>query len=187
MLARQQLCLTNLAEQNSTTIPIETTEERALESLKKILGGSRDIPALILQADCLLEWHSFLSFKEQYGPAGDPLTVAYFNSNYPPGAMTYKPSFLHERLEKVVPTLRLLAKALSTGANHFFALDRALADTLGSIDPDSRLAMLGRFMLYAEVQQARRMAAQGRFSFDVWWPEDLRVIVDKARAAYRPK
>jgi hypothetical protein len=155
--------------------------------LQKSLHHTVDVPTLVLQADCLLDWHSFLSFKEQNGPAGDPLTVAYFEKIYPPGAMVYLPSFLDERLEKVIPTLRLIAQGLATGKNDLCALDQGLAEALRAIDPDRRVAMLGRFMRYAEVEQARRMAAQGRFSFDVWWPEDLRVIVEKARTDNRRK
>jgi hypothetical protein len=113
--------------------------------------------------------------------------VAYFQTNYPPGAMIYRPSFLDERLEKVVPTLRLIAQSLASGSNDFFALDEGLGETLKAIDREHRLAILGRFMIYAEVQQARRMAAQGRFSFDVWWPEDLRQLIENARNARPPQ
>lgn len=157
------------------------------DSLRKILDHTADVRALVLQADCLLEWHSFLSSKDLHGPAGDPSTVAYFENNYPPGAMTYFPSFIDERLEAVVPTLRLLAESLGKGDNDLCSLDSGLSETLRSIDREERLVMLGHFMQNAGVEQARRMAAQGRFSFDLWWPDDLRVIVEKVRADNRRK
>jgi len=110
--------------------------------LKGLFGRAVDVRSLALQADCLLEWHSFLSRRQQDGrPAGDSTTVDYFKYNYQQGALTYLPSFVHEPLHEVIPTLRLIAKGLRKGGEPL-SLDEGLSEVLRNIHPDHRLVCL---------------------------------------------
>src|SRR6185295_8219061 len=142
------------------------------------------VQALVLQADCILEWHSFLSLR-QHGKraASEPVIVDYFASTYPPGALARYPCFYRERLDGVFSTLRLIATALDKAQESRVALDEGLAKVMHSIDRDRRLVMLGNFMIYAHGEQSSQMFQNGRMPYDVSWPDDLRAVFDLARSA----
>ncbi len=158
------------------------------DRIARIVGGQPDVQTLVLQADCLLEWHSFLSFlKLGKRTAGEPAIVDYYASTYPPNALRREPCFYRERLERVFSILRLIAMALDTGQESLIALDDGLAKVMHGIDRDRRLVMLGNFMIYAHGEQSSRMFQSNRWPYDVSWPDDLKAIMDSARTANSEK
>lgn len=153
------------------------------DHIKAVLGRVVGVPALVLQADCLIEWHSFLSSAQLNGrQAGDQKTIDYFAMTYGKNALNHTPAFVREELYHVIPTLRLIATALRSGDNNFCALDAGLASVLRGIDPNRRLLMLGNFIIYAEKEYYQRRLPGS----DVWWPDDLGEIVEKARSEEMP-
>ncbi len=101
---------------------------------------------LILQADCLLEWHSFLSYPTQGNvQAGTAETIMYLKGTYGEWALDRYSCFTRERLDVVFPTLRELARSLTVGKKNHYALDKGLGEVLSKLSLDQRRAMLVKF------------------------------------------
>lgn len=151
--------------------------------IKRIVGESEEISRIMRRADCLLEWHSFLSFPEQRRrPAGSTETVEYLTTKYPAGALRHFPFFIRERLSEVSAALQLIAENFINGQNNFFSLDEGLTTVLRTIDRSRREVMFGNYLVYSAGEQAERMSQSGRFAYSVYWPERLQNLVEKADA-----
>ncbi len=64
------------------------------DRIEAIAGGKEAMRIGVLQFDCLVDFHSVLSFRGQ----GEPETVKYFDTAYPKVSTTFYPNFTHENL-----------------------------------------------------------------------------------------
>jgi hypothetical protein len=80
-----------------------------------------------------------------------------------------------------------LWQAIQTKENNFWILDGRLAKVIGGLDLERRQRLLARFLIYAEREQKQYMHSRGRFSYDVFWPEEIRKLVETVRALDQPQ
>lgn len=148
------------------------------DRIEKILGGKKGIKAAIIQTDCLVDWHSFLSFQGQ----GEPETVQFYERWLPTVRTDFHPNFTFERYEFILPMVQKLWSSIFTNEQNFWLFDPRLAEAFLRIDTERRKQMLARFLLYAQKLQSDWMWANGRFSYDMPWPEDIAKTVAAVRA-----
>jgi hypothetical protein len=67
------------------------------DRIAKLLGGKTGMKSAVLQVDCLIEWHSYLSFDGQ----GAPETVRYFKERYPNVSTIYYNAHFRRKLTRL--------------------------------------------------------------------------------------
>jgi hypothetical protein len=144
------------------------------DRIEGILGGKERMKTAALQLDCLIDWHSFMSFR-QYG---EPETVTYFSETYPNVFTEYHQRYYLEHFSYIMPLVEKLWRFLqSKRQKNFYLLDLGLANAFAQIDLPRRKQMLARFLAAAESEQARWMFANNRIPYEVHWLSDLEYLV----------
>jgi len=139
----------------------------------------------VLQANCLLDWHSFLGFARIDGikvRAGDPETVKFFKETYPSTTTAFHPSYFHEPPTLLTPFIIRLWEALSRTSGSFLSLDPKLDTVLAGISVERRRLLLGRFLVSVQQQHEQWMFQQRRHAFFVDWPREIQDVVNKVRS-----
>lgn len=151
------------------------------DRIEAIIGGKEAMRFAVLQFDCLVEFHSFMSVSGREN--GEPETVAYFDQTYPNVATNFHPNFTHENLQIVMPLVEKLWSALQTdGEKNYWLLDSGLAKVIAGIDVERRKRMLARFLISAEQEhRAWTWATQRIPSRTFWRPNDLAELVKSQR------
>lgn len=151
------------------------------DRIEGILGGKERMKTAALQLDCLVDWHSFMSFRGY----GEPETVAYFSEIYPDVINEYHQRYYLEHFNYIMPFVEKLWRViLSEREKNFYLLDLGLTNAFAQIDLPRRKQMLGRFLAAAEREQARWMFANNRIPYDVQWPSELEDLVREIQSAH---
>jgi hypothetical protein len=154
------------------------------ERIRSIVGDDEVIKGAVLQLDCLVDWHSFMSDKR----IKETETVKFFDETFPQVATWFIPNYTHESFPRYIgPLINRLWQAIQTKENNFWILDGRLAKVIGGLDLERRQRLLARFLIYAEREQKQYMHSRGRFSYDVFWPEEIRKLVETVRALDQPQ
>lgn len=138
----------------------------------------------VLQANCLLEWHSFIGFPKVDDltmRAGEPETIQFFRKKYPSASINFHPSFFHEPPSLLTPLVVRLWESLTGSGQSFLSLDRELDAVLVQIEVDRRKRMFGRFLVHAKAQHDQWMFQQMRHPYLVDWPRDIQEVMDSVR------
>ncbi|HEU0175293.1 MAG TPA: RNA-binding domain-containing protein [Blastocatellia bacterium] len=149
------------------------------DRIAKLLGGKTGMKSAVLQVDCLIEWHSYLSFDEQ----GAPETVRYFRERYPNVGTIYYPSFFQEDFSHIAPLINKLWATVRTGGgemNDWFVLP-GLVDAFRKIEIERRQHLLGKFLLGISKEQSRVMLTNNRMPYRVYWPPEIAALVKRVR------
>jgi len=149
------------------------------DRIEKLLGGKTGMKSAVLQVDCLIEWHSHLSFDGQ----GTPETVRYFRERYPNVGTSYFPDFFQEDFSHIEPLINKLGAAVRTGGgemNDWFVLP-GLVDAFREVEIERRQHLLGKFLLYISREQSRTMLANNRMPYRVHWPPEIAALVNRVR------
>jgi hypothetical protein len=139
----------------------------------------------VLQANCLLDWHSFLGFAKVDGikvRAGEPETVKFFKEKYPSTTTAFHASYFHEPPTLLTPFVVRLWEALSRTSGPFLSLDPGLDAVLALIDIERRRHLLARFLLSVQQQHEEWMFQQRRHPYFVDWPREIQDAVNKVRS-----
>jgi len=149
------------------------------DRIAKLLGGKTGMESAMLQVDCLIEWHSYLSFDEQ----GPPEIVRYFRERYPNVSTIYYPDFFQEDFSHITPLMNKLWAAVRSGGgemNDWFVLP-GLVDAFREVEIERRQHLLGKFLLYISREQSRTMLANNRMPYRVHWPPEIAALVNRVR------
>lgn len=142
-------------------------------------SNQESVKISMLQANCLLEWHSFISMKgANEGPAGEPETVRFFQDKYPSVRTDFHPSFVHEPPQLIAPLIVRMWDLLSRKSETFLSLDPTLDSVISGIDLERRKEMLGRFLVSVRKQHQEYMFQQSRFPFSFNWPPEIQAVVN---------
>ena len=149
------------------------------DRIEAIAGGKEAMRIGVLQFDCLVDFHSVMSFSGQ----GEPETADYFDAVYPNVNTTFYPHFTHEHLQLVLPLVDKLWSALQTGGeNNYWLFDGGLAKVVAKIDVQRRKTLLARFLVYAEKERGSWMWATQRLPTPTYWrPEELKELIKSLR------
>jgi len=148
------------------------------DRIERLLGGKGRIKAAVLQVDCLVDWHSFLSFAER----GEPETVQYYQQSFAAVSKTFHPNFTFEHFKHILPLINQLWTVIhTTGEKNYWLVLPGLAEAFGRIDPARRELALGRFLTYAEQIQSNWMSRNNRFPYDMPWPTEVADLVRRVR------
>jgi MinD-like ATPase involved in chromosome partitioning or flagellar assembly len=139
----------------------------------------------VLQANCLLEWHSFLGFSrtDEASRAGEPETVKFFKDKYPSATTNFHPSFFHEPPTLLTPLIVRLWEALTRSSSSFLSLDPELDTVLAGIDVERRKLLFARFLISVQKQHEQWMFQQSRHPFFVDWPREIQEVVSQVQNA----
>jgi len=149
------------------------------DRIEKLLGGKTGMKSAVLQVDCLIEWHSHLSFDGQ----GAPETVRYFKERYPKVGTNYFPDFFQENFSHIEPLINKLWAAVRTGGgemNDWFVLP-GLVDAFRKIEIERRQHLLGKFLLDISKEQSQKMLAKNRMPYRIYWPPEIAALVKRVR------
>jgi len=155
------------------------------DRIEKLLGGKTGMKSAVLQVDCLIEWHSHLSFDGQ----GTPETVRYFRERYAKVGTTYFPDFFQENFSHIEPLINKLWAAVRTGGgemNDWFVLP-GLVDVFRKIEIERRQYLLGKFLLDISKEQSQKMLADNRMPYRVHWPPEIAALVKRVRESEAAK
>jgi hypothetical protein len=149
------------------------------DRIEVIAGGKEAIRNGVLQFDCLVDFHSFMSLSGQ----GEPETVSYFDTAYPNVSTTFYPNFTHESLQIVTPLVNKIWSALQTGGERdYWLFDTSLANVVAKIDVERRKRLLAKFLVYAEKERGSWMWATQRIPSSTYWhPTELAELVKSQR------
>lgn len=149
--------------------------------IQHLIGNREKVNEMMLQADCFVDWLSFLGIPElNKRKAGEIETISYFEGDFPDISVTFRPSYIYYPLHKVNPLISQMLNAINNNNHNFLTLDNNLANVLSKIDIERRKKLLGRFVLYMQEEQAKQMIQRGRMPFNVYWPDAIQDIVDLA-------
>jgi len=152
------------------------------DRIEELVGGKKAMRRAVLEIDCLIDWHSFMSQRSWgSGQAGEPEVVEYVRNTFPNVSTVFHPNFTHEPLNNVIPLIERLWTAIHTGNKNFYLLDAGWARAFAAIDLERREQLLARFLTYAESKHSEWMWTTRRFPHDVWWPPQIRDIVNRLK------
>ena len=141
-----------------------------------IIGEQEAIRIAILQADCLIYFHSFMGNQS---PRKE--TSRFFLENFPSVPTFFCPNFTHEQFSMISPLIELLWKSLKDGTSTFI-LDARLATVVQNLDVEARKNILAAFLLYADKERSSWMFALGKHTFPHPWAGELGAALSTARA-----
>lgn len=148
------------------------------DRLEKLAGGKKSIKAASLQIECLIDWHSFLSFQGQ----GEPETVRFYQENYSGISTSFWPNFMKEPYELINPLIDKLWEAIHTeGQYDFWLFDSRLSQIFGGIDLARRKHVFARFLMYLQAKQAEYQRQQNRGPYWMPWRSDIAQFVEEVR------
>ncbi len=154
------------------------------DRIEGIVGGKRAIKSAVLQIDCLIDWHSFLSFPDQ----GEPETIQFYQRAFSGVTTSFHPNFKVEPYEYILPLINKLWSALHTnGENYFWLFDSRLSEAFMNIDLQRRKNTFGRFLHYSEKLQSDWMWAQRRFPYEMPWPSQIMELVGMVKDSQNVK
>jgi hypothetical protein len=144
------------------------------DRIEGIFGGKERMKTAALQLDCLIDWHSFMSFQHY----GEPETIKYFETTYPDVINVYHQRYYLEPFNYIMPLVDKLWRVIQgKKQKNFYLLDLDLANAFEQIDISRRKQLLARFLATAENDQAQWMFANGRIPYQVRWPSELEELV----------
>ncbi len=153
------------------------------DRLEKLAGGKKGIKAASLQIECLIDWHSFLSFQGQ----GEPETIQFYQKFYSGISTSFWPNFRTESYEQILPLINKLWEAIHTeGQNDFWLFDSRLSKAFGGIDLARRKRLFGKFLLYVEGMQAEYQAQHNRGPYHMPWATDIAQVISEVRKTTAP-
>jgi hypothetical protein len=148
------------------------------DNIGKLAGGEKCIKESSLQIECLIDWHSFLSFQEQ----GEPETIRFYQEFYSGISTSFRPHFIKEPYEQIVPLIDKLWEAIHTdGQNDFWLFDSRLSKVFGGIDLARRKCLFARFLLSLEAIQEEYQSQQRRGPYWMPWRSDIAQFVEEVR------
>lgn len=147
------------------------------DKLEKLAGGKKSIKAASLQLECLIEWHSFLSFERM----GETETIRFYQETYSGISTFFSPNFIKESYWQILPMINKLWEAIHTGENDFWLFDSRLAKVFGGIDLTRRKRLFARFLLNLEEEQGNYQSQQNRGSYSMPWSTDIAKLVKEVR------
>lgn len=147
------------------------------DRIERLFNGRNRMQLAALQVDCLIEWHSFLSFPEM----GEPETVEYYTGRYPNVSAAFYPDFIFENLELVSPFIEQLWSSIHTGQKEFWLVLPALGDTFRRLDIERRENVLARFLISLGREHNRIMTSARRIPYRFYWPEEISSVIQRVR------
>ncbi len=147
------------------------------DRIERLSGGKNGMKAAVLQVDCLVDWHSFLSFPE----SEEPETIQYYQQSLPNVGTDFHPNYIFERFNLLLPLVNQLWSAIHTGEKNYWLVLPGLAEAFGRIDAGRRELALGRFINYAEKTQGKWMSQSNRLPYMTPWPTEIADLVRRIR------
>jgi hypothetical protein len=138
-----------------------------------IIGGEEAIRTAILQMDCLVAWHSFISQNQ----SRETETVRFFSDTFPAVSTMFVSNFTHEQLGMISPFIEQLWQSIQNPGKPSFVLDNRLAAIFEKLELSKRKRLLARFVVYAEKERSRWMWSLNKMTFPQYWPPEIQEAI----------
>lgn len=146
------------------------------DRIEKLFRGKEGIREAVMQADFLIEWHSFLSF--QHNVAHTPEIAEYFDKNYKGVSTSYWPHFPFDKLALVQPFVdKLWSTIHSQGERNFWSVLPGLDEVFQKIDVPRRQQLLGKHLFDADATHRKAMFDSNRMPFRTYWPPEIAAVI----------